>query len=180
MAIKNSDPSTNSLSSIRVNTNSQVNQELNTFDFTNLYLNKEHFITEQERYPDLVDKIWTLIYESTPNRNVKVNHVLVYEQVTEGNPYKVLTLKLLAVYDSEDGRCCRLYNINHEKEFDSTDYITIDLDFDDIVLLNILKKLESHGIALALELTKENKYVLSLMGNNDRVGFKIDYTTTRD
>ena len=35
MAIKNSDPSTNSLSSIRVSANSQVNQELNAFDFTN-------------------------------------------------------------------------------------------------------------------------------------------------
>lgn len=183
MAIKNPNSSTGltaETSGVWDNTNTEVNQKLNAFDFTNLYLNREHFIAEQDWYPNLVDKIWTLIYEGTPNRNVRVRHVLVYEQVTEDNPYKVLTLKLLAVYDNEEGRCCRLYNINHENEFDGTDYITIDLDFDDIVLLNILKKLESHGIALALELTKENKYVLSLMGNNDRVGFKIDYTTTRD
>lgn len=56
MAIKNPNSSTNSLSSIRVSTNSQVNQELNAFDFTNLYLNREHFITKQDLYPDLVDK----------------------------------------------------------------------------------------------------------------------------
>lgn len=183
MAIINYGPLTeltSETSGVKHDTNTQVNQELNTFDFTNLYLNRGHFITEQDWYPNLVDKIWTLIYEGTPNRNVRVRHVLVYEQVMEGNPYKVLTLKLLAVYDNEEGKCCRLYNINHEKEFDGTDYITIDLDFDDIVLLNILKKLESHGIALALELTKENKYTLSLMGQHDRVGFKIDYTTTRD
>lgn len=74
MAIKNSDPSTNSLSRVRVN----ANQELNAFDFTNVYLNRNHFITEQDRYPDLVDKIWTFLREGTSYTDVRVHHVLVY------------------------------------------------------------------------------------------------------
>ena len=180
MAIKNCDPSTNSLSSIRVSTNSQVNQELNTFDFTNLYLNREHFITKQDLLPDLVDKIWTFLREGTTYIDVNVHHVLVYEQVMEGNSYKVLTLKLLAVVDSREGRFYRLYNVNHETDFDIDDYTDISFDEKDFIPSDIFKKLESHGILLALELTKENKYVLSLMDKHDRVGFKVGYNTTRN
>lgn len=176
MAIKNPNSSTNSLSRVRVN----ANQELNTIDFTNVYLNRNHFITEQDRYPDLVDKIWTFLREGTTYTDVRVHHVLVYEQVMEGNPYKVLTLKLLAVVDSVEGRFYRLYNINHETDFDIDDYIDIKLDEKDFIPSDIFKKLESHGIALALELTKENKYVLSLINSHDSVGFKIGYTVTRD
>jgi hypothetical protein len=176
MAIKNYDPSTNSLSRVRVN----ANQELNAFDFTNVYLNRNHFITEQDRYPDLVDKIWTFLREGTTYTDVRVHHVLVYEQVMEGNPYKVLTLKLLAVVDSVEGRFYRLYNINRETDFDIDDYIDIKFDEKDIIPSDVFKKLESHGIALALELTKENKYVLSLINSHDSVGFKVGYTVTRD
>lgn len=180
MAIKNSDPSTNSLSSIRVSTNSQVSQELNAFDFTNLYLNREHFITKQDLYPDLVDKIWTFLREGTTYIDVNVYHVLVYEQVREDDPYKVLTIKLLAIVDSREGRFYRLYNINHETDFDIDDYTDINFDEKDFIPSDIFKKLESHCILLALELTKENKYVLSLMGKHNRVGFKVGYNTTRD
>lgn len=176
MAIKNSDPSTNSLSRVRVN----ANQELNAFDFTNVYLNRNHFITEQDRYPDLVDKIWTFLREGTTYTDVRVHHVLVYEQVMEGNPYKVLKLKLLAVVDSAEGRFYRLYNINRETDFDIDDYIDINFDEKDFIPLDVFKKLESHGIALALELTKENKYALSLINSHDSVGFKVGYTVTRD
>lgn len=176
MAIKNPNSSTNSLSRVRVN----ANQELNTIDFTNVYLNRNHFITEQDRYPDLVDKIWTFLREGTTYTDVRVHHVLVYEQVMEGNPYKVLTLKLLAVVDSAEGRFYRLYNINRETDFDIDDYIDIKLDEKDFIPSDIFKKLESHGIALALELTKENKYVLSLINSHDSVGFKVGYTVTRD
>lgn len=176
MAIKNYDPSTNSLSRVRVN----ANQELNAFDFTNVYLNRGHFITEQDRYPDLVDKIWTFLREGTTYTDVRVHHVLVYEQVMEGNPYKVLTLKLLAVVDSVEGRFYRLYNINRETDFDIDDYIDINFDDKDFIPSDIFKKLESHGIALALELTKENKYALSLINSHDSVGFKVGYTVTRD
>lgn len=180
MAIKNSDPSTNSLSSIRVSTNSQVSQELNAFDFTNLYLNREHFITKQDLYPDLVDKIWTFLREGTTYIDVNVHHVLVYEQVREGNPYKALTIKLLAVVNSVEGKFYRLYNINHETDFDIDDYTDINFDEKDFIPSDIFKKLESHGILLALELTKENKYVLSLMDKHDRVGFKVGYNTIRN
>lgn len=180
MAIKNSDPSANSLSSIRVSTNSQGNQELNAFDFTNLYLNREHFITKQDLYPDLVDKIWTFLREGTTYIDVNVHHVLVYEQVREDNPYKVLTIKLLAVVNSVEGKFYRLYNINHETDFDIDDYTDINFDEKDFIPSDIFKKLESHGILLALELTKENKYVLSLMDKHDRVGFKVGYNTTRN
>ena len=145
-----------------------------------MYLNRNHFITEQDRYPDLVDKIWTFLREGTTYTDVRVHHVLVYEQVMEGNPYKVLTLKLLAVVDSAEGRFYRLYNINHETDFDIDDYIDIKLDEKDFIPSDIFKKLESHGIALALELTKENKYVLSLINSHDSVGFKVGYTVTRD
>lgn len=180
MAIKNSDPSTNSLSSIRVSTNSQVNQELNAFDFTNLYLNREHFITKQDLYPDLVDKIWTFLREGTAYIDVNVHHVLVYEQVMEGNPYKALTIKLLAVVNSVEGKFYRLYNINHETDFDIDDYIDIKFDDKDFIPSDIFKLLETHGIVLALELTKENKYVLSLMNNHNNVGFKVGYNTTQN
>lgn len=180
MAIKNSDPSTNSLSRVSDNINPQVNQELDAFDFTNLYLNREHFITKQDLYPDLVDKIWTFLREGTDYTNVSVHHVLVYEQVMEGNPYRVLKIKLLAIVDSAEGRFYRLYNVNNETDFDIDDYIDISFDEKDFIPLDIFKKLESHCILLALELTTENKYVLSLMGNNDHVGFKVGYNTTRN
>lgn len=180
MAIKNPNSSTNSLSSIRVSTNSQVNQELNAFDFTNLYLNREQFITKQDLYPDLVDKIWTFLREGTTYIDVNVHHVLVYEQVREDNPYKVLKIKLLAVVNSVEGKFYRLYNINHETDFDIDDYTDINFDEKDFIPSDIFKKLESHGILLALELTKENKYVLSLMDKHDRVGFKVGYNTTRN
>lgn len=176
MAIKNPNSSTNSLSRVRVN----ANQELNALDFTNVYLNRGHFITEQDRYPDLVDKIWTLLYEGTPNTNVRVHHVLVYEQVMEGNPYKALTLKLLAIVDNAEGGFYRLYNINRETDFDIDDYIDIEFDEKDIIPSDVFKKLESHGIALVLELTKENKYVLSLINSHDSVGFKVGYTVTKE
>ena len=145
-----------------------------------MYLNGAHFITEQDHHPDLVDKIWTFLYEGTAYTNVRVHHVLVYEQVMEGNPYKVLTLKLLAVVDSAEGRFYRLYNINRETDFDIDDYIDIKFDEKDFIPSDVFKKLESHGIALALELTNENKYVLSLINSHNNVGFKIGYTTTRD
>lgn len=180
MAIKNPNSSTNSLSRVRVNTNPHVNQELNTFDFANLYLNGKHFITKQDLYPDLVDKIWTFLREGTDYTNVSVHHVLAYEQVIEGNLYRVLRLKLLAVVDSVEGRFYRLYNINRGTDFDLDDYIDIRFDEKDFIPLDIFKKLESHCILLALELTTENKYVLSLMSNNDHVGFKVGYTTTRN
>lgn len=180
MAIKNPNSSTNSLSRVRVNANPHVNQELNAFDFTNLYLNREHFITKQDLYPDLVDKIWTFLREGTDYTNVSVHHVLVYERVMEGNLYKVLTIKLLAIVDSTEGRYYRLYNINNGTNFDVDNYIDVKFDEKDFIPLDIFKKLESHGILLALELTKENKYVLSLMGKHDRVGFKVGYNTTRD
>ena len=180
MAIKIYGPLTNSLSRVRVNANPHVNQELNTFVFTNLYLNKEHFITKRDLYADLIDKIWTFLREGTDYTNVSVHHVLVYEQVMEGNLYKVLTIKLLAIVDSAEGRYYRLYNINNGTNFDIDDYIDVKFDEKDFIPLDIFKKLESHGILLALELTKENKYVLSLMGKHDRVGFKVGYNTTRD
>lgn len=180
MAIKNPDPSTNLLSRVRVTANPHVTQELNTFDFTNLYLDRNHFITKQDLHPDLVDKIWTFLREGTDYTNVSVHHVLVYEQVIEGNPYKVLTIKLLAVVDSTEGRYYRLYNVNNETDFDIDDYIDISFDEKDFIPLDIFKKLESHCILLALELTTENKYVLSLMSNNNHVGFKVGYNTTRD
>lgn len=176
MAIKNPNSSTNSLSRVRVN----ANQELNAFDFTNVYLNRNHFITKQDLYPDLVDKIWTFLREGTDYTNVSVHHVLVYEQVREDNPYKVLTIKLLAVVDSREGRFYRLYNVNRETDLDLDDYIDINFDEKDIIPSDVFKKLESHGIALALELTKENKYVLSLINSHDSVGFKVGYTVTRD
>lgn len=177
MAIKNSDPSTNSLSSIRVSANSQVNQELNAFDFTNLYLNREHFTTKQDLYPDLVDKIWTFLREGTTYIDVNVHHVLAYEQFIEGDPYKVLKLKLLAVVDSAEGRFYRLYNINRGTDFDFDDYIDIKFDDKDFIPSDIFKLLETHGIVLALELTKENKYVLSLMNNHNNVGFNVGNNT---
>ena len=158
----------------------QESQKLNTFDFTNLYLNREHFITKQDLHPDLADKIWTFIRERDIASNVSVHHVLVYEQVREDNPYKVLTLKLLVTGDYSEGRFYRLYNVNHETDFDIDDYIDIDFDEKDFIPSDIFKKLESHGILLALELTKENKYVLSLMSNHDHVGFRLGYTTTRN
>lgn len=49
MAIKIYGPLTGlapEVSSVRDNSKPQVNQELNTIDFTNLYLNREHFITK--------------------------------------------------------------------------------------------------------------------------------------
>ena len=180
MTIMNSDPSIISLSRVSDNINPQVNQELDAFDFTNLYLNREHFITKQDLYPDLVDKIWTFLREGTDYTNVSVHHVLVYEQVMEGNPYRVLKIKLLAIVDSAEGRFYRLYNVNNETDFDIDDYIDISFDEKDFIPLDIFKKLESHCILLALELTTENKYVLSLMGNNDHVGFKVGYNTTRN
>lgn len=187
MAIKKFDPSggffaelTSETSGVKDNTNPQVNQKLNTIDFTTLYLNRGHFITEQDLHPDLVDKIWTALYEGTSNTNVRVHHVVVYEQVMEGNPYKVLTLKLLATADSPEGKLYRLYNINRETYFDINDYIDIEIDNKDFIPSDIFKKLESHGIVLALELTKENKYVFSLTDNHDKVGFKVGYNTTRD
>lgn len=183
MAIKNLNPSTGLTSetcSVNDNAKPQVNQKLNTIDFTNLYLNRAHFITEQDRHPDLVDKIWTFLYEGTAYTNVRVHHVLVYEQVMEGNPYKQLILKLLAVVDSAEGRFYRLYNINRETDFDFDDYIDINFNEKDFIPSDIFKKLESHDIVLALELTNENKYVLSLMSSHDNVGFKVGYTTTKD
>ena len=187
MAIKNFSVSTGKLtgltpetSGVRDDTRLQESQKLNAFDFTDLCLKQEHFISEQDRCPELIDKIWTLLYEGTQNTNVRVHHVLVYEQVMEGNPYRVLTLKLLAVYESMEGKHCRLYNIDYTNDFDGIGYKDIHLDEKDIILLDILKKLESHGIVLALELTKENNYVLSLMSNHDRIGFRLGYTTTRN
>lgn len=186
MAIKNFDTATGKLtgltsetSGVRDDTRPQVNQKLNTFDFTNLYLKEKHFISEQDRCPELIDKIWTLLYEGTQNTNVRVHHVLVYEQVMEGNPYRALTLKLLAVYESMEGKHCRLYNIDYTNDFDGIGYKDIYLKEKDIILLDILKKLESHGIVLALELTEENNYVLSLIDNHDNVGFRLGYTATR-
>lgn len=176
MAIKNPDPSTNSLSRVRVN----ANQKLNTLDFTNLYLDRNHFITKQDLYPDLADKIWTFLREGTAYIDVNVHHVLVYEQVMEGNPYKALTIKLLAVVNSVEGKFYRLYNVNHETDFDLDDYIDINFDEKDIIPSDVFKKLESHGIVLVLELTKENKYALSLINSHDSVGFKVGYTVTRD
>lgn len=187
MAITNFNPSTSALtgltsetSGVRDDARPQVDQKLNTFDFTNLYLDRNHFITKQDLYPDLVDKIWTFLREGTNYTNVSVHHVLVHEQVMEGNPYRVLKIKLLAIIDSAEGRFYRLYNDNNETDFDLDDYIDIHFDEKDFIPLDIFKKLESHCILLALELTTENKYVLSLMSNNDHVGFKVGYTTTRD
>lgn len=183
MAIKIYGPLTGSASEtsgVKSDTNTQVDQKLNTFDFTNLYLNREHFIAKQDLYPDLVDKIWTFLREGTTYIDVNVHHVLVYEQVMEGNPYKALTIKLLAVVNSVEGKFYRLYNVNRETDFDLDDYIDINFDEKDFIPSDIFKKLESHGILLALELAKENKYVLSLMSNNVHVGFKVGYTTTRD
>lgn len=180
MTIMNSDPSIISLSRVSDNTNPQVNQELDAFDFTNLCLNRAHFITKQDLHPALADKIWTFLREGTTYIDVNVHHVLVYEQVMEGNPYKALTIKLLAVVNSVEGKFYRLYNVNHETDFDIDDYTDINFDEKDFIPLDIFKKLESHCILLALELTTENKYVLSLMSNNDHVGFKVGYNTTRN
>lgn len=182
MAIINYGPLTeltSETSGIKDNINTQINQKLNIIDVTNLYLNQKHFISEQDRCPDLVDKIWTLLYEGMSNTNVRVHHVLVYEQVIESNLYRALTLKLLAVYENMEDRHCRLYNIDYTNDFVGTDYTDIYLKEKDIILLDILKKLESHGIVPALELTKENNYVLSLMGNRDSVGFRLSYIATR-
>lgn len=183
MAIKIYGPLTGSASEtsgVKSDTNTQVDQKLNTFDFTNVYLSRNHFITKQDLYPDLVDKIWTFLREGTTYTDVNVHHVLVYEQVMEGNPYKALTIKLLAVVNSVEGKFYRLYNVNRETDFDIDDYIDINFDEKDFIPSDIFKKLESHGIVLALELTKENKYVLSLINSHDSVGFKVGYTVTRD
>lgn len=183
MAIKIYGPLTgpaSETSGVRDDTRPQVDQKLNTFDFTNLYLDRNHFTTKQDLHPDLVNKIWTFLREGTDYTNVSVHHVLVYEQVMEGNPYRVLKIKLLAIVDSAEGRFYRLYNVNNETDFDLDDYIDIHFDEKDFIPLDIFKKLESHCILLALELTTENKYVLSLMSNNDHVGFKVGYNTTRN
>lgn len=180
MTIMNSDPSIISLSRVSDNTNPQVNQELDAFDFTNLCLNRAHFITKQDLHPDLADKIWTFLREGTTYTDVSVHHVLAYEQFIEGDPYKVLKLKLLAVVDSTEGRFYRLYNINRGTDFDFDDYIDIKFDDKDFIPSDIFKLLETHGIVLALELTKENKYVLSLMNNHNNVGFKVGYNTTQN
>ena len=182
MAIKNPNLSTGltpETSNVWNDTRPQESQKLNAFDFTNLYLNQKHFISEQDRCPDLIDKIWTLLYEGTQNTNVRVHHVLVYEQVMEGHPYRALTLKLLAVYENMEGKHCRLYNIDYTNDFDGIGYKHTYLKVKDIILLDILKKLESHGIVLALELTKDNNHVLSLIDNHDNVGFRLSYIATR-
>lgn len=183
MAIKIYGPLTGSASEtsgVKSDTNTQVEQKLNTFDFTNLCLNRAHFITKQDLHPALADKIWTFLREGTTYIDVNVHHVLVYEQVMEGNPYKALTIKLLAVVNSVEGKFYRLYNINHETDFDIDDYIDINFDDKDFIPSDIFKLLETHGIVLALELTKENRYVLSLINSHDSVGFKVGYTVTRD
>lgn len=180
MTIMNSDPSIISLSRVSDNINPQVNQELDAFDFTNFCLNRAHFITKQDLHPALADKIWTFLREGTTYTDVNIHHVLAYEQFIEGDPYKVLKLKLLAVVDSAEGRFYRLYNINRGTDFDFDDYIDIKFDDKDFIPSDIFKLLETHGIVLALELTKENKYVLSLMNNHNNVGFKVGYNTTQN
>ena len=157
------------------------NNSLPAFDDANLFLNPEHFIYKQNRYSDLADKIKYHLYNNTPNRNVKIYQVLVYEQLTEDSSRKKLVPKLLVVANDEDYKHYKLYNVNYDVHSVIKNYTSIELENKDDILLDALEVITiRYGIVPILEFTKENKCCLSLLDGSGNFGFKLNYTTVKD